>query len=1143
MDQWESALLLAETLGHTTREGITAIASVLSHFAISSSKCVPASSDTPIYTITINTPSRDDLRAVFDTDLGHWDVAGGRDVRSRPYKVDLKADGILSASIHDSERTADDCCGMRQTWNHLKTPVVQDWTRLLPPTEHVEFLKSRDWASTALGPMQGWPNALQLMTLKMLSDPRPANLYWGPSHIAIYNAPFVLIAHSRHPIMMGSTAQDSMPATWPFLSQVFKEVARTGVAFSIPEFEMTVEKTQGFMEEAWYDGVFSPIKDTDGQLLGLYNSGFENTDLKIAGRRSQLLHQISASPDFKKVSPWQHIVDSCRNFERDIPFLIVYSAVTEDTTTSQRCSLHLEGTLGISQGHPVVPEFLDLSDGTDGFIPALRAARSAGSFVLQGQTDDKLRDFLAHDVKWRGFGDAATHIVIMPLFVTGSIGGFLIFGLNPRRPYDDLHRRYIEDIGRVSTGLLALGISADQAQIREKRLSEALTTKEKFMSKVVEVVTVGIYCIDSEGLITWANSKFYEMTGMSKRPEEAYNLSVMAHVLEQDRARATESFHKSISEKIEQTIELRLSQTWKPPGSSENQPRWILGSSTPTIENGVMVGLLGCITDISNVKWAEQLQFQIAEAAKEAKLQQERFVDMTSHEIRNPLGAILQCADDICTISQMGQRQQLSTIGSSRDTDLFFNIAENAETILFCAAHQKRVIDDILTVSKLNSSMLLITPICADPVAVTMEVLKMHGNELAVNDIKFSVTQTSSYQDLGLRWALLDPSRLTQILINLLTNAIKFTKESQTREVHIRIGASTCSRLTSLWNGDGQPKEIIQVAASTFAACTETHSLSVDAKKIQWFPGSQAKNILPASLEDNAKDDLYISFEVQDTGRGISADEMAMLFHRFSQGNPKTHIQYGGSGLGLFISRELVELHGGMIGAVSSPGAGSTFAFYIKIQRISTEDIEAHQQEKPNSGRRRSSQIQPPLVISQPATNIPATLRRMSNSTAVSNPKRKTSIPSTTSRGPALSILLVEDNVINQKILSKQLRNAGCTVKVANHGVEALGLLKATRLWQVNGSEVQPPPTPESDFDIILMDWEMPIMDGLTCTGKIRELEHQGLITTHLPIIATTANVRPEQVRMIFDTGADDFLAKPFTVKAVMDRIDKLLKR
>ncbi|RDW87909.1 hypothetical protein BP5796_03603 [Coleophoma crateriformis] len=1120
MDGWDSALLLAETLGHTSREGVAAIASVLSHFVISSSKCIPASPDTPIYTIAINTPPRDGLRAVFDTSIGHWDLVGVRDVRSRPYEVTLEVDGIPSASIRDSDRTADDCCGMRETWNHLKAPVIQDWTLLLPSTEHVEFMKSQDWSSTALGPMQGWPTALQLMTLKMLSDPRPANLYWGPSYIAIYNAPFVLIAHSRHPAMMGSTAQDAMPATWPFLSQVFKEVARTSVAFSFPEFEMTVEKTHGFMEEAWYDGVFSPIKDTDGQLLGLYNSGFENTDLKIAGRRSQLLHQISASPDFKKVSPWQHIVDSCHSFDRDIPFLIVYSAVTEDTTTSQRCSLHLEGTLGISQGHPVVPEYLDLSDGTDGFIPALRAARSAGSFVLLGLTDAKLRDFLAHDVKWRGFGDAATHIVVMPLLVTGLIGGFLIFGLNPRRPYDDLHRRYIEDIGRVSTGLLALGVSAAQAQMREKRLSEALTTKEKFMSKVAEVVTVGIYCIDLDGLITWANSKFYEMTGMSKGPGEAYNLSVMAHVLEQDRARATESFHKSISEKIGQTIELRLSQTWKPPGSSEEQPRWILGSSTPTIENGSMVGLLGCITDISNVKWAEQLQFQIAEAAKEARLQQERFVDMTSHEIRNPLGAILQCADDIFTISQRGQRQQPLTTDSPRDTDLFISIAENAQTILFCAAHQKGVIDDILTVSKLNSSMLLITPICADPAAVTMEVLRIHGSELAANDIKFSVTQTSSYQELELRWVLLDPSRLTQILINLLTNAIKFTKESQTREVNIRIGASTSSRLNSLGNGDGQPSDIAQVAASTFAACTETHNLPADAKKIQWFPGDHVKKLIPVSPEDHAKDDLYISFEVQDTGRGISAGEMAVLFHRFSQANSKTHIQYGGSGLGLFISRELVELHGGMIGAVSSPGAGSTFAFYIKVQRMSIEDIEAHQLEKPNSGRRRSSQIHPPLVMSQPATNISVTPRRMSDSAVVSDPKRRAPIPPTTNPGPALSVLLVEDNVINQKILSKQLRNSGCTVKVASDGVEALSLLKTTKLWQLNGSEVQPPTSPDSDIDVILMDWEMPVMDGLTCTGEIRELENQGLLTTHLPIIATTANARPEQVRKIFDAGA-----------------------
>ena len=108
-------------------------------------------------------------------------------------------------------------------------------------------------------------------------------------------------------------------------------------------------------------------------------------------------------------------------------------------------------------------------------------------------------------------------------------------------------------------------------------------------------------------------------------------------------------------------------------------------------------------------------------------------------------------------------------------------------------------------------------------------------------------------------------------------------------------------------------------------------------------------------------------------------------------------------------------------------------------------------------------------------------------------------------------VLLVEDNLVNQKVLGKQLRKAGCTVHVANHGQEALDFLHLTKLWKdIDRGE---------DLDIILMDLEMPVMDGLTCTRKIRELQRQGSIRQHLPVIAVTANARTEQINIAMAAG------------------------
>jgi len=110
-----------------------------------------------------------------------------------------------------------------------------------------------------------------------------------------------------------------------------------------------------------------------------------------------------------------------------------------------------------------------------------------------------------------------------------------------------------------------------------------------------------------------------------------------------------------------------------------------------------------------------------------------------------------------------------------------------------------------------------------------------------------------------------------------------------------------------------------------------------------------------------------------------------------------------------------------------------------------------------------------------------------------------------------MHVLLVEDNVVNQTILAKQLGKAGCTVTIANHGLEALEKLRETRLWREN--------VRGKKMDIILMDWEMPVMDGLTCTREIRILESTSQLVGHVEIIATTANARDEQLEKALESG------------------------
>jgi CheY-like chemotaxis protein len=240
---------------------------------------------------------------------------------------------------------------------------------------------------------------------------------------------------------------------------------------------------------------------------------------------------------------------------------------------------------------------------------------------------------------------------------------------------------------------------------------------------------------------------------------------------------------------------------------------------------------------------------------------------------------------------------------------------------------------------------------------------------------------------------------------------------------------------------------------------------------------------------------------------------MTRLFGRFQQATKKTHIKYGGSGLGLFISRQLTESMGGQIGVVSAPGKGSIFAFYIKARRASHPNN--HEKHGSSSGSPKASRR-----ASESLDKLSQITRQLSNMTPAP---------------PRPSVLLVEDNVINAQVLTKQLERSGCIVYVANHGQEALDFLPNTKYWHQPAED-----SPLIEINCILMDVEMPVLDGLTCTRRIRELQSRGCLRHHIGIIAITANARAEQIATTVDAGVDDVLPKPFRVIDVLSKMEEI---
>lgn len=445
------------------------------------------------------------------------------------------------------------------------------------------------------------------------------------------------------------------------------------------------------------------------------------------------------------------------------------------------------------------------------------------------------------------------------------------------------------------------------------------------------------------------------------------------------------------------------------------------------------------------------------------------------------------------------------------------------------------IVDDILTMSKLDSKLLGVAPTTVDPLEIVREALKMFEVEARRVDIDLQMKVDPSYEHLGLDYLDLDPSRLKQVLINLLTNALKFTKSGPTRKVTITISASK--------------------ARPTDSSCSVQFIPRIHGDEYQQPPNTRQD------------DPIYLTFEVRDTGQGLTEEEMKTLFQRFKQASARTHVKYGGSGLGLFISRRLCEMHNGAIGVASRPGVGSTFAFYVETYQPSKDALQ-----EAKATARTALQVN-----SLPITKRAESLQIGSVEVPLGNTPSRTLDPMSESADqgdldlapepPKIEgILVVEDNLINQQITRRGLADRGFTVDVANHGLEALDKLEASDRWLgdvpsanavaaslatpttptrgvgsmgMSTDLVTPTATPTKfPLSLILMDVEMPVQDGLTCTRRIRELERQGkILGGHIAIIAVSANARLEQVLEAKAAGCDDVMIKPYRMPELIEKM------
>ena len=377
--------------------------------------------------------------------------------------------------------------------------------------------------------------------------------------------------------------------------------------------------------------------------------------------------------------------------------------------------------------------------------------------------------------------------------------------------------------------------------------------------------------------------------------------------------------------------------------------------------------------------------------AEQASMAKSEFLANMSHEIRTPMTAILGFADTIRETGniELAPKERLEAI----------------DTIKRNGVHLLSIINDILDISKIEAGKLEVESIVCNPIQIVSEVQSL----MQVRAKAKSITLNTDFQCPLPATITSDPTRLRQILINIVGNAIKFTE----------IGSVT----------------------------------------------------IRTSLEQQNTENPIMRFDIIDTGIGLTKSQAAKLFDAFTQADSTTTRKFGGTGLGLNISKRLAKMLGGDITIDSTLGEGSTFS--ISINTGSLKGIE---------------------LLNDPSRAVRNEIEKKTKKTPGEKIKS--------------NILLAEDGPDNQILISFVLRKAGATVTIVENGKLAIN---AALEAQTNGHP----------FDLIFMDMQMPVMGGYEATSELRKAGYTR------PIVALTAHAMENDRAKCIDAGCDDYTTKP----------------
>jgi len=670
-------------------------------------------------------------------------------------------------------------------------------------------------------------------------------------------------------------------------------------------------------------------------------------------------------------------------------------------------------------------------------------------------------------------------------------------------------------LGGKRKGFLAIYVDISERVEAEKTIRES----EELFRLLSSAAPIGIFRADREGRWVYANQRWSEMTG--RAAETALGYGWLQAVHPEDRE-ATERLWRTAAE---MEMELQDETRFLNPDGNTNWVRW--GSRALHGPDGSLIGYVGVIEDISKRRAAEQRLLEAKQAAESANQAKSQFLANMSHEIRTPMNGILGMTELALETPLSGQQR------------------EYIEMVKGCAESLLEIIEDILDFSKIETGK-------AELENVPFSILDCAENALQ------PVTLRAQQKGLELEWSVRgdlpesvqgDPIRLRQVLINLLGNAVKFTEAG---EVLLGIECLKCNeeeaeiRFEVRDTGVGIPEEhhsrIFDAFQQSDSSVTRQFGgtglgLSISARIVRMMGGE-------IQVESTAGKGSLFFFTVKlRTAKGAEkADEeegklprvKALVVEESKSSQELAVWLMSRWGLEVEVAGSVEEARASLARQKEENGH---YRVVLLSQNLRGADGYDVAREIRAHAPRETTAI---LIVSSAASILEDTraaecgifrrlrkpLRRRvlweSLRAALTQGEPETTPviePQANTAGGHFRILLVEDNVVNQKLAVRLLEQMGHQVALASNGAEACEALCA------------------ATYDIVLMDLQMPVMGGLEATCKIREREL--LSGQHVPIVAMTAHAAAQDEKRCLEAGMDGYLTKPIRREVLRKEIDR----